>query len=34
MSKLRNAGYMEDFYTLEEGVYDYVSNYLSEQKIW
>lgn len=29
MDKLKTAGYMEDFYTLEEGVEDYVRNYLS-----
>lgn len=28
MDKLREAGYKEDFYSLEEGVKDYVSNYL------
>lgn len=28
MKKLRNAGYKEDFYTLEEGIKDYVQNYL------
>lgn len=28
MSKLRKAGYSEKFYTLEEGVLDYVQNYL------
>ncbi len=34
MSKLRNAGYKNDFYTLEEGVEDYVLNYLKGYKIW
>ena len=34
MSKLRNAGYKNDFFTLEEGVEDYVSNYLKGYKIW
>ncbi len=34
MNKLRNAGYEDNFCTLEEGVHDYVRNYLSEQKIW
>ncbi len=34
MSKLRNAGYKKEFYTLEEGVEDYVSNYLKGYKIW
>ncbi len=29
MTKLRNAGYTDDFYSLEEGVDDYVRNYLS-----
>jgi ADP-L-glycero-D-manno-heptose 6-epimerase len=29
MSKLRSAGYNEAFYTLEDGVNDYVKNYLS-----
>lgn len=29
MSKLREAGYSDKFYTLEEGVSDYVNNYLS-----
>jgi ADP-L-glycero-D-manno-heptose 6-epimerase len=28
MSKLISAGYDKDFYTLEEGVHDYVTNYL------
>ncbi|MGE4288318.1 MAG: ADP-glyceromanno-heptose 6-epimerase [Salinivirgaceae bacterium] len=28
MQKLRSIGYNKAFYTLEEGVYDYVSNYL------
>lgn len=30
MEKLRNAGYTEPFYTLEEGVFDYVKNYLAK----
>jgi len=34
MHKLREAGYAEPFYTLEEGVDDYVRNYLSAGKIW
>ncbi len=34
MSKLRNAGYSKPFYTLEEGVSDYVSNYLSTGKYY
>lgn len=28
MSKLRSAGYQKSFYTLEEGIQDYVENYL------
>ncbi len=32
MSKLLAAGYDQPFYTLEEGVREYVSNYLVEQK--
>ena len=32
--KLRDAGYKEPFYTLEEGVDDYVRNYLSKDKIY
>jgi ADP-L-glycero-D-manno-heptose 6-epimerase len=28
MEKLRNAGYGEPFCTLEEGISDYVKNYL------
>jgi ADP-L-glycero-D-manno-heptose 6-epimerase len=31
MSKLRNAGYTADFYTLEDGVVDYVTNYLVKE---
>lgn len=31
MTKLRGAGYEEDFYTLEEGVADYVKNYLAKK---
>ena len=34
MSKLKKAGYKEKFYTLEEGVTDYVHNYLKGFKIW
>lgn len=34
MQKLRNAGYNEPFYSLEDGVMDYVSNYLVKEKIW
>ena len=28
MTKLKKAGFTQDFHTLEEGVKDYVSNYL------
>jgi len=28
MEKLRRAGYTEDFVSLEEGIFDYVKNYL------
>lgn len=31
-TKLRSIGYTQDFYTLEEGVKDYVQNYLAEGK--
>lgn len=34
MAKLRAAGYLNDFTTLEEGVSDYVSNYLTEDKVY
>ena len=34
MKKLRKAGYTESFYSLEEGIDDYVRNYLSAGKIW
>lgn len=34
MQKLHQAGYVEPFYTLEEGVDDYVRNYLVAGKIW
>ena len=30
MDKLREAGYREEFWTLEEGILDYVRNYLGE----
>jgi hypothetical protein len=30
MNKLRLAGYSSPFYTLEEGIGDYVSKYLSD----
>jgi ADP-L-glycero-D-manno-heptose 6-epimerase len=34
MSKIRNAGYNEDFYSLEEGVETYVKNFLLEKKYY
>lgn len=34
MQKLRAAGYQDDFYSLEEGVGDYVKNYLSENSFY
>lgn len=34
MQKLRSAGYAEPFSSLEEGVEDYVRNYLSKDRIW
>jgi len=34
MQKLKAAGYTDAFYTLEEGVDDYVRNYLAIGKIW
>ena len=34
MVKLRNAGYKEDFYSLEEGVETYVKNFLIEKKYY
>ena len=34
MEKLRAAGYIRPFHTLEEGINDYVKNYLAEEKIW
>jgi len=34
MEKLRKAGYKNEFYTLEEGVADYVTNYLSKEDIY
>ena len=30
MDKLREAGYKDDFYSLEEGAKDYVQNYLMQ----
>lgn len=34
MAKLRNAGYNEPFYSLEDGVTDYVANYLSRNRYY
>jgi ADP-L-glycero-D-manno-heptose 6-epimerase len=34
MKKLRDAGYQKPFYTLEDGVIDYVKNYLSTEAIY
>jgi ADP-L-glycero-D-manno-heptose 6-epimerase len=34
MEKLQEAGYIEPFYSLEEGVYDYVRNYLSNNNYY
>ncbi|HSU27674.1 MAG TPA: ADP-glyceromanno-heptose 6-epimerase [Chitinophagaceae bacterium] len=34
MNKLREAGYKEEFFTLEEGVYDYVTHYLSKNEYY
>lgn len=34
MQKIRDAGYKDDIYSLEDGVDDYVRNYLSEKKIY
>ena len=34
MNKLRNVGYKEDFYSLEEGVETYVKNFLIEKKYY
>lgn len=34
MEKLRKAGYADEFYTLEEGVDDYVRNYLRQKNLW
>lgn len=31
MTKLRSVGYSEDFYSLEDGVKDYVQNYISKE---
>jgi ADP-L-glycero-D-manno-heptose 6-epimerase len=34
MTKLLHAGYREDFYSLEEGVKNYVVNFLVEKKYY
>jgi ADP-L-glycero-D-manno-heptose 6-epimerase len=34
MHKLRAAGYEAPFHSLEEGIKDYVTNYLQEERIW
>lgn len=34
MSKLRRVGYTDEFYSLEEGVTDYVQHYLISDKCW
>jgi len=34
MTKLRQAGYTEDFYSLEEGIENYVTNFLVEKKYY
>lgn len=34
MSKLREAGYTDEFYSVEEGVKDYITNYLSQKKYY
>lgn len=34
MDKLKAAGYANEFYSLEEGVTDYVANYLDKQKFY
>jgi ADP-L-glycero-D-manno-heptose 6-epimerase len=34
MSKLRSIGYTKEFFTLEEGVKDYVQNYLAKNLYW
>lgn len=34
MQKLKDAGYKDDFYSLEEGVNDYVRNYLAKGKYY
>jgi ADP-L-glycero-D-manno-heptose 6-epimerase len=34
MQKLRSIGYDDEFFTLENGVKDYVQNYLIPGKYW
>ncbi len=34
MGKLRHAGYTKDFYTLEAGIGEYVTNYLGQKKYY
>jgi len=34
MDKIRDAGYLQPFYSLEEGIKDYVGNYLSQKKYY
>lgn len=34
MTKLQNIGYDKPFYTLEEGIYDYVNNYLGDGEFY
>ena len=34
MQKLRRAGYSREFYSLERGIHEYVTRYLSREKIW
>jgi ADP-L-glycero-D-manno-heptose 6-epimerase len=34
MDKLRHVGYVDEFYSLEKGVDDYVRNYLSKDKLY
>jgi ADP-L-glycero-D-manno-heptose 6-epimerase len=34
MQKLRSVGYMDEFYSLEKGIDDYVRNYLSKEKYY
>ena len=34
MKKLHDAGYTNEFYSLEEGIDDYVRNYLKGMKVY